>query len=279
VSALVAASAQAGLPVELTWTGDDLAGADARLRRAVHRVVREALTNAHKHAPGSSTQVTVDRDGEQVRVEVTSGIDRDAPAGPGTGLGLVGLQERVLLAGGEFAAGADGSRFLVTAVLPLEPGQQVRPLPAVPERPLPAPWAALPGPSLPAPSAAKTGRKIVLYVTLGITVLIVGGTVLVGSVMWSALHEPTLNRATYRAIPLGTPQAAVREQFDGGGKLAKSYVRGKEPIRPAGATCDYVAAGDDPADKRDLVYRFCFRDGKLIEKKEIDVTDSSGEAG
>jgi signal transduction histidine kinase len=47
VSALVLASQRAGVPVQLEWDGEDLVGLDGRIRRAVHRVVREALTNVH----------------------------------------------------------------------------------------------------------------------------------------------------------------------------------------------------------------------------------------
>jgi signal transduction histidine kinase len=121
IAGLVEASRRAGLQVELRWSGDDLAGADARVRRAVHRVVREALTNAHKHAPGSQTQVGVERDATQVRVKVSSGVGGPAaPRAPGTGLGLVGLEERVRLAGGTFSAGPrDGARFVVRARLPV----------------------------------------------------------------------------------------------------------------------------------------------------------------
>jgi signal transduction histidine kinase len=66
--------------------------------------------------------VCVVREPRRVVVEVASGVDGPAVArAPGTGLGLVGLQERVELAGGTFVAGIDPRRaqFVVAAELPL----------------------------------------------------------------------------------------------------------------------------------------------------------------
>lgn len=120
VAALVEASRRAGLAVELSWSGADLGDVDARARRAVHRVVREALTNAHKHAPDSPTRVRVSRQSAEVLVEITNGAaDPAEHHAPGTGMGLIGLQERVELAGGTFEAGQREGRFVVTAVLPV----------------------------------------------------------------------------------------------------------------------------------------------------------------
>lgn len=120
VERLVAASSAAGLSVHLDWSGTDLADADARLRRAVHRVVREALTNVHKHAPTARTRVSVDV-ADRVRVEVVNGPSA-APRGAGTRRGLIGLEERVELIGGSFLAEVPtGEGFRVTANLPLHP--------------------------------------------------------------------------------------------------------------------------------------------------------------
>ncbi|WP_439660544.1 sensor histidine kinase [Lentzea sp. HUAS TT2] len=120
VERLVAASAAAGLSVHLDWSGADLADADARLRRAVHRVVREALTNVHKHAPSARTLVSVDV-ADRVRVEVVNGPSGE-PRGAGTRRGLIGLEERVGLIGGSFLAEVPtGAGFRVTANLPLHP--------------------------------------------------------------------------------------------------------------------------------------------------------------
>ncbi|MFD5829248.1 sensor histidine kinase [Lentzea sp. NPDC060358] len=119
VERLVAASAAAGVSVLLDWTGDDLSDADPRLRRAVHRVVREALTNVHKHAPSARTRVSV-HVADRVRVEVVNGMSGE-PRGAGTRRGLIGLEERVALIGGTFDARPSAGGFRVVADLPSRP--------------------------------------------------------------------------------------------------------------------------------------------------------------
>ncbi|MFJ8011442.1 sensor histidine kinase [Streptomyces sp. NPDC096339] len=126
VAALVGESAAAGIPVDLRWTGRDLADAAPTARRAVHRVVREALTNVHKHAAGAPVEVTVHCDTGEVRVDVHN---RPRPAGPpgqpprGSGIGLAGLHERVRLLGGSLRAARTGEGgFRVDARIPLDGG-------------------------------------------------------------------------------------------------------------------------------------------------------------
>ena len=129
---LVASSTAAGAAVRLEWAPDELAGAPEAVGRTVYHVVREALTNVHKHARGAATTVTVSgRAGTELRVEVLNvapvgtggrlfaarpaargGRGGEAAGGaavaaplPGAGMGLVGLRERVSLAGGDLAVG------------------------------------------------------------------------------------------------------------------------------------------------------------------------------
>ncbi len=99
----------------------------AMVSRTAYRVVQEALTNACKHAPGSAVVVRVaGGPGGLLTVEVDNGAPPAGsapavPAAPGAGLGLIGLAERVELAGGvlEHGRDPDGS-FTVRAWLPWE---------------------------------------------------------------------------------------------------------------------------------------------------------------
>ncbi|MFI9292164.1 sensor histidine kinase [Streptomyces gardneri] len=136
IAALVAQSRTAGIAVRLDWTGGDLTGESPTARRAVDRVIREALTNVHKHAAAADVQVVVRREPGQVRVDVRNGPEGPAASAvrlPGGDLGLVGLHERVRLLGGTLrAAPADGGGYAVGARIPLGAG------PAVADAPAPA---------------------------------------------------------------------------------------------------------------------------------------------
>jgi len=95
--------------------------------RTVYRVIQEGLTNARKHAPGAPVEVTVTTDGETVIAEVTSRrptvTTRPVPAAPaGPGAGLIGLAERVALAGGRLEHGPNAiGDFTLRATIPGQP--------------------------------------------------------------------------------------------------------------------------------------------------------------
>ncbi len=78
---------------------------------AAYRMVQESLSNASRYAPGARVTVTID-DTDPHRLRLTVHNTRPpAPARPvsgGTGLGLIGMQERATLTGGTFHAGPAG---------------------------------------------------------------------------------------------------------------------------------------------------------------------------
>jgi signal transduction histidine kinase len=124
IPALVEESRLAGmrLRTHIDVPGD--AVLPAALGRAAYRIVQEGLTNARKHAPGAAVEVRITaRAGADLVVEVVSrravGVAAGAPAIPGAGTGLVGLAERVALAGGELEHGPDDAGdFVLRATLP-----------------------------------------------------------------------------------------------------------------------------------------------------------------
>ena len=120
---LVEESKRAGVRVTLGGAAD-LDAIPAAVGRATYRIVQEGLTNARKHAPGTTVTVLVDGgtdDGLTVEVRNRMPVGGGA-AIPGAGMGLVGLAERASLAGGRLESGpaADGD-FSLRAWLPWAP--------------------------------------------------------------------------------------------------------------------------------------------------------------
>ena len=92
------------------------------LGRDAYRIVQEALTNVGKHARGAPARVRVTGapdDGLHISVRNPQPVPAStAPTLPGSGAGLLGLHERVALAGGTLTVGPDGSGdFVVQAAL------------------------------------------------------------------------------------------------------------------------------------------------------------------
>jgi signal transduction histidine kinase len=131
VRSLLDRAATSGVAVTLVdelWPAGDGGGPalPPMTDRAEYRVVQEALTNATKHAPGAPVTVTLRREGAEAVVSV---VNRPAPVRPlpgapggAGGHGLVGLDERVRLAGGTLDARPVAGGFAVTARLPLTAG-------------------------------------------------------------------------------------------------------------------------------------------------------------
>ncbi len=122
LAALAADSTAVGQPTELVEDGDPRL-ASPMVGRTVYRIVQEALTNAHKHAPGARVRVRVRYDQAEVGLEVcntrpTRPVDAGL-VGTGSGVGLASLRRRVELVGGTLDAGpAPEGGFCVAATLP-----------------------------------------------------------------------------------------------------------------------------------------------------------------
>jgi signal transduction histidine kinase len=100
---------------------DPAAELPSGIELAVYRIVQEGLTNAAKHAPGSTVAVRVEVAEGGVTASVVNTAGAPGPAVPGSGRGLVGMRERVALYGGALAAGpTEDGGFALTATLPLD---------------------------------------------------------------------------------------------------------------------------------------------------------------
>ena len=119
-----------GPRVELVISGD-LERVGASVGAAVYRVVQESVTNTRWHAQGATRlEVCVRTDDDVVHVDVVDdgeagrGHRRSSARGQGSGLGIIGMRERVELLGGQLRAGPlrDGG-WAVSATIPRVPGQ------------------------------------------------------------------------------------------------------------------------------------------------------------
>jgi len=119
---LVEETRRAGANIDFEMEVEDRDMAPGALGRDAYRIVQEALTNIGKHALGTRAQVRVTgAPGRGLHVSVRNPLSAKSDAGPalpGSGAGLLGLQERVTLAGGLLVHGPDGSGdFVVEADL------------------------------------------------------------------------------------------------------------------------------------------------------------------
>jgi signal transduction histidine kinase len=101
------------------------------LNLSAYRIVQEALSNAMRHAPGSSVQVNlyygeaalvieVRNDGAPADALITREQRNGTGLGHGGGQGIIGMRERAAMLGGHLQAGPTGKgEFLVTAAFPL----------------------------------------------------------------------------------------------------------------------------------------------------------------
>ncbi|WP_251076392.1 sensor histidine kinase [Streptomyces benahoarensis] len=252
VEALVAESRDGGIAVRLEWSGPDLGACPARVRRAVHRVVREALTNVHRYATAAHVTVRIEQNDPTVRVTVRNGASPASPGTPseaGTGRGLTGLRERVELLGGTFEAGAlPSGGFQVVATVPAEPDDAVA-------------WKRSEGGAEASPSAAPGDAAALsreprtagaLTLALGAVALWVLMALAIGLVYAQPRHvarpvEPRLGM-TYQELAGVVDIPAVR-----------AAATGNEPPRPAGTVgCVYSPGGSGARPGSFGVIRYCF---------------------
>jgi signal transduction histidine kinase len=126
LDSLVARARAAGLPVTVAVSGSERQ-LPPDVDRAAYRIVQEALTNVSRHAgpAGGGGQVSASVRLQYTPHSVTVQVDDDGtgngarPAGGASGLGLIGMRERVSALGGRVHAGPrDGGGFRVRAELP-----------------------------------------------------------------------------------------------------------------------------------------------------------------
>ncbi|MFJ6797562.1 sensor histidine kinase [Streptomyces sp. NPDC091268] len=282
IAGIVEAARGAGTHVRLTRAGQPRA-LGAACDHAAYRIVQEALTNAYKHAPGAPITVELRYEDDSLVVEIANG----PAAGPGAGevvsggQGLTGLRERARLVGGMVHAGpTQGGGFRVAGVLPYgaEPAGaqdaaddfgQAR-APGAGEEP-PMDWAAVDR-ELAARGRSRFGGLgwgcgvvVAAVVLLGI-VAVAGVALLMGSV-----NKAMISPEQYDEVRVGASEDEVRRLLPDGDSLLTSGLDGKGPQRPEGARCLTLLSAEESRLSTDTVFRFCFKDGKLVDKQVYEV--------
>jgi signal transduction histidine kinase len=118
---LLAETRGAGQTVRLCEEAGDVATLSPTVARTAYRVTQEGLTNARKHAPGLPVDVLLGgTPGTGLLIDIRNPLpaEESAPLVPGSGLGLVGLTERVRLAGGQLDHEIIDGEFRLHASLP-----------------------------------------------------------------------------------------------------------------------------------------------------------------
>ncbi|QHC27240.1 sensor histidine kinase [Streptomyces sp. GS7] len=301
IEGLMEASRSAGTDVELRCFGEPRP-LPATADHAAYRIAQEGLTNAHKHAPGAAITIELRYEPDSLVVEVANG---PAPETAGTGRsvvsggqGLTGLGERARLVGGMVHAGptADGG-FRLAGVLPYTSPEGGIPSPVlgdaattfvdptgdfrqqIPAGPLGEGDPVMDGIGLPkelakAMSRNKTSSGIAigcgvaaLIALLLVIAAVVGGIFLMGETD-KAMIEPK----QYKAVKVGQSEAEVRKQLPQGDSfLTDDLDKGAPPV-PEGAKCLSLNSTESGSSwRKEPVFRFCFKDGTLIEKKSFEV--------
>ncbi|MEU3570542.1 histidine kinase [Kitasatospora sp. NPDC036755] len=272
VEGLVESSRAAGAEVDLVLEGERRP-LSAAVDHAAYRIVQEALTNAHKHAPGAPIGVALRYEPDALVVEVTNarapelvGARAVAGAAVSGGQGLTGLRERARLTGGMVHAGPTPEQgFRLAAVLPYEGAEQDAAADGAED------WVV---DGLPPVEEPKRGRRSpAMGCAVGVVAIVV---IVLGLLVWGVIafvqstNDATLQKPMYDQIRVGTAESEVLQTLPRGSDFITDTYKGTGPEVPEGAHCRwYVLSGAPGAGwNEDHVARFCFRDGALVEKQE-----------
>ncbi|MFE1378532.1 sensor histidine kinase [Streptomyces sp. NPDC058740] len=90
--------------------------------------------------------------------------------------------------------------------------------------------------------------------------------------LMGSMQKGMIGPGEYDAVKVGQSEQEVRERLPSGDTIATTGLHGKGPKEPEGSTC-LVLMSSEPGDSMESepVFRFCFKDGKLIEKKSYEV--------
>ncbi|MFB4422841.1 sensor histidine kinase [Streptomyces sp. QL37] len=289
IDSLAETSRRAGAAVEIRRSGE-VRPLATTADHAAYRVVQEGLTNAHKHAPGAPITIGLRYEPDSLVVEVANGpVAEPARGGVASGgQGLTGLEERARLVGGMVHAGptADGG-FRLAGVLPYtSPGDTRKTFVAPPDdfraqNPAgPAgesdpviDWNGLPKELAKAVNRTKRGNGIAIGcgVAALVVVVLVIAVVVAGVFLVREADKAMIEPEQYDAVTVGQSEDSVRDALPRGDSFMNTGPGEGAPPEPDGAKCLTLLSTEIGSSlAADPVFRFCFKDGKLIEKKSFE---------
>jgi signal transduction histidine kinase len=252
-SELVKQAAAAGMTVHLMQTGTASPTTTAMHDHAVYRVVQEALTNAAKHAPGRAVEVHIAIDAGQTMLRVVNPLKAGVSGAPRSdGWGLLGLRERVRLAGGTFTAGDRAECWEVVAQIP---------------------HAASGSGVAETNGSATEQRRHKRRVSRTAVALVVApaftyAALVAGISLWrhQVFSQALLTTDVYASLHVGQPRTQIAPLLP-----RRQIPRPSKAPAPSGVMCEYYALTSDPFDDRSGdAYRLCFRDGVLAALDTVD---------
>jgi signal transduction histidine kinase len=117
--ALVERFRDSGLHVDLD-VAESLPTLPAGVDVSAYRIVQEALTNALRYGADRRAALQLTGTASSLSIRASNRTGTQPPGG--SGLGLLGMAERVSVLGGQFSHGVTGDgRFELAATLPVEP--------------------------------------------------------------------------------------------------------------------------------------------------------------
>ncbi|MET7616272.1 histidine kinase [Streptomyces sp. NPDC005408] len=289
IAGLVEAARTAGNAVDLRCAGEARPLA-AAADHAAYRIVQEALTNAYKHAPGAAIGVELRYEPDSFVVEIVSGAAVAPAAGEvvSGGQGLTGLRERARLVGGIVHAGsADGGGFRVAGVLPYgvveaapfvateDDFRQQSPKAALGNGGPVMDWTVSERELAMGGQNRSRGGGLALGCGISLAALLVLGAAGVFGLFFlvGSMSEGMIEPSEYERVEVGAAEDEVRDRLPSGDTITTAGLSGKGPVEPAGSEC-MVLMSSEVGDSIDTepVFRFCFKGGKLIEKKSYEVS-------
>ncbi|MER8042789.1 histidine kinase [Streptomyces sp. NPDC094032] len=90
--------------------------------------------------------------------------------------------------------------------------------------------------------------------------------------LMGSMQKGMIGPGEYDAVKVGQSEKEVRDRLPSGDTIATTGLHGKGPKEPEGSSC-LVLMSSEPEESMESepVFRFCFKDGKLIEKKSYEV--------